>query len=180
MFCSKCGAEIPEGSVKCPTCDTAENAAEVESTVSKQIAVPKKKSKLGIIVAVAVLIAAGIAAFLFFGGKETDPVKLVVGEWTIQEISVGADGEPLPTNPIPFYVNSDGTMYCKVADGVEFNLTWSVSPEPREDGSPYYEIESGGSTSGGMLLDIKDDTLTIGISSSADSKTLFFVCTRAE
>lgn len=175
MFCSKCGAELPEGSVKCPACDAAENSAEVESTVFEQIVAPKKKSKLGIIIAVVVLIAAGIAAFLFLGKEEVDPA---VGDWSVVELSVGTDGDPIQVKDLPVEVRSDGTMTITLSEELAFNLFWEEEAPRREDGSIYYNLSSDGPMTGGMLWDKNEDTLTIGTTSSADSELMFWVCER--
>ncbi len=182
MFCSKCGAELPEGSMTCPACDAVENAAEIETVVSEQTTVPKKKSKLGIIAAVVVLIAVGVAAFLFFGGKETESVDPVVGKWEVQTIET-PDGEEIFASELSesyfYYVYDDGTIYSKAGDA-ELELTWSPS-ERLKDGSLRYPIGMEGVVGelGGMLLDKGGDVLIIGLAIS-DSEEVFYLCTRAD
>lgn len=175
MFCSKCGAELPEGNMKCPACDAAENAGPLNESVETPATAPKKKSKLGIIIATVVLIAAGVAAFLFLGKEEVDPA---VGNWSVVELSVGTDGDPLRVKDLPVEVRSDGTMSITLSEELVFNLFWEEESPRREDGSIYYDLSSDGPMTGGMLWDKNEDTLTIGTTSSADSELMFWVCER--
>lgn len=86
IFCAKCGAELAADQIFCPKCGQKVGDAVTDNTPAS----PAKKSGnigliIGIVIAAAVLIIGGVAAFFIIRGKQAKSITLDNKELTITE-----------------------------------------------------------------------------------------------
>ncbi len=183
MFCNKCGAELPEGSMTCPSCDAtggtvmmnSENETTVESAVvvSESAPAPKKKRK-GVLIAILAVIAACVAVTLLCNEKE----DAVVGRWEAVTVNIGDNSVPASTvgQPAVFHIKNDGTMKMAL-DGNEededFDLVWEYA-ESTDKGTPFYNFKLPSIDIPLGFFMMGDDSLIIYLRGSSDMNMTFF------
>lgn len=85
MFCPKCGATLPEGSIFCPSCGF--NLSSGFDSPAENVVYPLEKAKKTfsdpLFLAIAILLSVSVAAGFFSGGLNIFLALFVVGVWMI-------------------------------------------------------------------------------------------------
>ncbi len=122
MFCNNCGTALENGVRFCPTCgapagnapaDSGFDFGENSGVQQTEPVITKKKSKLPLIIGVAVLALALIIGLFACGGSGSGSHDALVGNW--EGVAFYADEMMLDaaiTGEFSFTANSDGT--CKL------------------------------------------------------------------